>query len=193
MIPDDDWSALTAAWQAQPIDVEALRRASLRRGRRMRLLMALDVVLAVIAVGLVAHLLLGDAGFVARVGAGIGIVALTASVWINFSLRRGLWHAANDSAVGLLKLQRERRRNAIRMALWGPVFLPLGALTGFLISRGTPRPETAAGWPPSLKLALIGVLVAAFCLGSLLYVRRQRRRIAAIDAHLAQLDPPGGP
>jgi hypothetical protein len=190
MSVDDEWSSLAAAWQAQPVDVERLRRASLHRSRRMKLLMALDVICIVAAAAFAVHLLVTGAGFWSRAGIAIGLAALAASVLLNYRLRRGLWHAANDSVVDLLKLQRARRYNAIRMALWGPVFLPLGVLTGFLIGRdATIRAASAAG-PSWVKLAVATGLVIGFCIGSVLYVRRQRRRIAAIDAHLAQLEPP---
>jgi hypothetical protein len=190
MNPDDDWSALATAWRAQPIDVDALRRAALRRARRMKLMMVLDVVLALLALALALRLLVSGADFWPRVGIGIGLAALAASVLINYRLRRGLWQAANDSVAGLLTLQRARRRNAIRMALWGPLFLPLGVLSGLLIGRGTAPALTPAGWPLWLRLALAGGIMVAFGVGSLLYVRRQRRQIAAIDAHLAQMEPP---
>lgn len=188
MNPDDDWSALASAWRAQPIDLESLRHASLRRARRMQLMMALDIASALLAAALAAHLYLSGAEFWQRVGIGIGIAALAASVLINYRLRRGLWHAANDSVTALLKLQRERRRNAIRMALWGPLFLPLGLLSGLLIGRGATPAVTSLGWPLWLRLALAAALILALCVGSVLYVRRQRRLIGAIDAHLAQMD-----
>lgn len=190
MSVEEEWSSLAAAWQAQPVDVERLRRASLHRSRRMKLLMALDVICAVAAAAFAVHLLVTGAGFWSRAGIAVGLAALAASVLLNYRLRRGLWHAANDSIVDLLKLQRARRYNAIRMTLWGPVFLPLGALTGFLIGRdATIRAASAAG-PSWVKLAAATGLIIGFCIGSVLYVRRQRRRIAAIDAHLAQLEPP---
>ena len=188
MNPGDDWSTLASAWRAQPIDLESLRRASLRRARRMRLMMALDILSALLAAALAAHLYLSGAEFWQRVGIGIGIVALTASVLINYRLRRGLWHAANDSVTALLKLQRERRRNAIRMVLWGPLFLPLGLLSGLLIGRGPAPVATSLGWPLWLRLTLAAALIVALCAWSVLYVRRQRRQIAVIDAHLAQMD-----
>lgn len=188
MNPDDDWTALASAWRAQPVDLASLQRASLRRAWRMRLMMALDVASALLAVALAARLYLGGAEFWPRVGIGIGIAALAASVLINYRLRRGLWHAANDSVLALLTLQRERRRNAIRMVMWGPLFLPLGLLSGLLIGRGQSPAATSSGWPLWLRLALAAALIAAVCVGSVLYVRRQRRQIAAIDAHLAQMD-----
>lgn len=190
MNPDDDWSELASVWRAQPIDLEPLRRASLRRTRRMRLMMALDIAFALLAAALALRLYLSGAEFWQRVGIGVGIAALAGSVLINYRLRRGLWHAANDSVAALLKLQRERRCNAIRMALWGPLFLPLGLLSGLLIGRGPALAVTSPGWPLWLRLALAAALVLALSVGSVLYVRRQRRQIALIDRHLAQMDRP---
>ncbi len=188
MNPADDWSALAAAWRAQPIDVDQLRRATLRRARRMQLLTALDVLVAVVALAFAVHFWRADADLWPRVGVGIGVAALCAAVALGYRLRRGLWQAAGDSVVDLLKLQRARCRNAIRMALWGLWFLPLGALSGLLLRRGRSPLQLPVGWPPALKLALIVALLLALGLGTWLYVRRQRRRIAAIDAHLAQLE-----
>lgn len=191
MNPADDWSSLAAAWRAQSIDVEGLRRATLRRARRMQLLMLLDVLVLLAAFALAIHLWRGGADVWPRVGIGVGVGALCVAAAINYRLRRGLWRAGGDSVVELLKLQRERRRNAIRMALWGPWFLPLGALSGVLLRRG--RSSLAlppSSWPSGLGLALAAGLVVALGMGTWLYVRRQRRRIAAIDAHLAELEPP---
>ena len=182
----DDWNALAAAWQAQPVDVEALRRAVRRRSRRMQLLMALDVACAVAGVGLALYFFTRAAAFWPRFGSLLGLAVMAAAVLINYRLRRGLWQAADNSVTGLLKLQRRRCLNAIRMALWGPLFLPLGMLTGVLVGRGwTPAPD---GWSPPTKLALLLLALLLFGLFSLLYVRRQRRRIAAIDGLLEQLE-----
>jgi hypothetical protein len=190
MNPADDWSNLAAAWRAQPIDVENLRRATVRRARRMQLLTVLDVLVAVVAFAFALRFWQAGAEFWPRVGVAVGALALIAAVALGYRLRRGLWQAAGDSVVDLLKLQRARCRNAIRMALWAPWFLPLGALSGLLLRRGRSplQLQLATGWPPALKIALIAALLLALGLGTWLYVRRQRRRIAAIDAHLAQLE-----
>jgi hypothetical protein len=187
MNPPDDWNALSAAWQAQPVDVDALRRAVQRRSWRMKLLMALDVACAVVGAVFAVHLFLGSAGFWPRVGSGIGLAALAAAVLINYRLRRGLWQAADSSVIALLNLQRQRCQNAVRMALWGPLFLPLGMLTGVLISPGWPAMAGQSSERIAAKLILVLLVVVVFCAISWLYVRRQRRRIAAIDALLEQL------
>lgn len=182
----DDWTALAAAWQAQPVDVEALRRAVRRRSWRMRLLMALDVICAVAGAGFAAYLFTQVTAFWPRVGAVVGLTALAAAVLINYRLRQGLWQAADNSVTGLLRLQRRRCVNAVRMALWGPLFLPLGMLTGVLVGRGwMPAP---GGWSLQTRLALLLLALLLFGLVSLLYVRRQRQRIAAIDGLLQQLE-----
>lgn len=187
---DDDWSTLAATWRAQPVDLDHLRRTTLRRTLRMKLLMTLDVVCALLIVAIGVHLFAADAGFWPRVGAAIGVAALTASVFINYRLRSGLWDAAHNSVAGLLRLQRERRRNAIRMTYWGALFLPLGALTGLLIGRSIRLP-LVPGLPQWAKIVVVATLVAIFLVGSVLYIRRQRSRIAAIDVLLEQMGPPG--
>lgn len=188
---DDEWHSLAAAWQAQPVDLAALRRAAQRRAWRMKLLMAFDIAAAAAGIAFAVWLFVHGSGPGSRLGAAIGIAALAGSVLIHYRLRRGLWHAANDSLVSLLRLQRARRRNAIRMALWGPLFLPLGLLVGLLIGRDETTPALLPGLPLWLRLLLAAGIIIGFCIGSLLYVRRQRRRIASIDAHLAQFEPPG--
>lgn len=184
---DDGWGSLAAAWQAQPVDLEALRRDTVRRTRRMQLLMALDVAAVVAAAAAAAVLFLRIDNGYARAAAVIGLVSVCLALWLNWRLRRGLWRAAGDSAVDLLRLQRKRCLNAIRMAQWGPLFVPLGALTGALLARGEMPKVVSLQLPTPYKLLLLAVLVIGYCAGSVLYVRRQRRRIAAIDAHLSQL------
>lgn len=189
MSPGDDWSGLADAWRAQPVDVARLKQASLWRGRRMKLLMALDVAGLLVVLALVLRLGLAGSGIWAQLGLGLGVAGLVASVAINYRLRRGLWQAANDSAVTLLQLQRDRCRNAIRMVQWGLLFLPLGLLVGLLL-RDTPVSAMAlqgAAWPPLLRLAAIVALLLAAIVASLLYMRRQRRKLAAIEALLQQL------
>lgn len=186
--PDDGWGSLAAAWQAQPVDLGSLRRATARRTRRMQLLMALDVFFVVAAAaGAVLLFFNVDNGY-ARAAAVVGLASVALALLLNWRLRRGLWRASGDSAVDLLKLQRKRCVNALRMAQWGPLFLPLGALTGTLVARGEVPKVLSLPLPPTYKLVLLAVLVIGFCAGTVLYVRRQRRRIAAIDAHLAQLE-----
>jgi hypothetical protein len=186
--PDDGWGSLAAAWQAQPVDLDSLRRATARRTRRMQLLMALDIFFVVAAAaGAVLLFFNVDNGY-ARAAAVVGLASVALALLLNWRLRRGLWRASGDSAVDLLKLQRKRCVNALRMAQWGPLFLPLGALTGTLVARGEVPKVLSLQLPPTYKLVLLAVLVIGFCAGTVLYVRRQRRRIAAIDAHLAQLE-----
>jgi hypothetical protein len=184
----DDWSALSAAWKAQPVDVDALRGAVERRSRRMRLMMALDVVLGLVAVVFLGYLYFSTDGITprARFGLGFCAVAMIGGVWLNYRLRRGLWHAASNSAVDLLKLQRQRRVNAVRMALWGFVALPLGIVGGVLTRPGVAWPG-ALGLSTGWKLAVVSLILITFVVGTWLYVRRQRRLIAAIDALLGQL------
>lgn len=189
--PDESWNLLAAAWQAQPVDLDALRRATARRTRRMQLLMALDILAAVAGAALAVHALFNlDNGY-ASAAAVVGLASLMLALLLNWRLRRGLWRASGDSAVDLLKLQRKRCVNALRMAQWGPLFLPLGALAGSLLARGEVPKLVSLNLPPPVKLALLAVLIVGFCVGTVLYIRRQRRRIAAIDTHLAQLDGPG--
>lgn len=186
--PDDGWGSLAAAWQAQPVDLGSLRRATARRTRRMQLLMALDIFfVAAAAAGAVLLFFNVDNGY-ARAAAVVGLASVALALLLNWRLRRGLWRASGDSAVDLLKLQRKRCVNALRMAQWGPLFLPLGALTGTLVARGEVPKVLSLQLPPTYKLVLLAVLVIGFCAGTVLYVRRQRQRIAAIDAHLAQLE-----
>lgn len=189
--PDDGWNSLAAAWQAQPVDLAALRRATARRTRRMQWLMALDILFTVVAAAGAALLFFNVGNGYARAAAVVGLASAVLALLLNWRLRRGLWHASGDNAVALLKLQRKRCVNALRMALWGPLFLPLGALTGALVARGEVPRLAGLQLPPLYKLVLLAVLLVGFCAGTVLYVRRQRRRIAAIDAHLAQLESAG--
>lgn len=55
---------------------------------------------------------------------------------------------------------------------------------------GAAQAVTSPGWPLWLRLALAAALIVALCVGSVLYVRRQRRLIATIDKHLAQMGRP---
>lgn len=186
MIPGDDWSALSAAWQAQPVDVDALRGAVQRRSRRMRVLMAVDVIFTLIGVAFAAYLYFNLDGMRQRVGIGIGVLALAGSLWLNYRLRRGLWNTAGNSVVDLLKLQRQRRVNAVRMAQWGIAFLPLGLVVGVLTSPGLKSGLLV--WLAAWKIAVLFAVFVVFAVGTWLYVRRQRRLIAAIDTLLAQYE-----
>ena len=118
-----DWNGLAAEWQAQdtpPLDFDALRRESRRRGFWLRLTVVTEVVLTLLT--LVACLVVAfqDAAEgtprAALVGlAGLLAVYQAAMVW----LRRRQWSAAGGEADALLALEIRRARTVIRYWRWG--------------------------------------------------------------------------
>jgi hypothetical protein len=192
----DDWDALAADWRAQPVtvvDPEALRRDVVRRGRWLRGWLALEIVLAVVTLGICAGAtwwvqppLFSPPAFLAVAAAVVGFQGW--SLWIR---RRQIRDVGLD-ARALLALERSRidtslrywRTNAwVTVALWVALFAMLMAATGVGADEMPMTPRQAA-----LALALNAPLVLAVAVFAWWWSRRCRARRGRVVALQAELD-----
>ncbi|QNK01126.1 hypothetical protein [Dyella telluris] len=193
---DDVWSEWGELWREQPtVDVAHLQRQALHKRRRMQGTVALELTASLIAVAQCVRLALrGTAHW-----AGFGIAALVFVVLLQclyLHARRGTWRASGCDVASLLRLTRRRAQAGIRLAhiyLWSTLALVAVALC-------VAAPELApARWASDaqlrhllvLQLSINGPIVAATVVACLWYQRRQRARLARVDALLMADDDSG--
>ena len=108
----DDWETLSVAWRAAPVEhplgIDTLRRTVHRRQRELIAVLAAEVAITLLVVGLTVRLLRG--GFNRATGTGAALVLLwTATVWA-FTIwnRRGTWRPLAATTKEYLRLSRQR-------------------------------------------------------------------------------------
>jgi hypothetical protein len=140
---NDDWTRLSDEWRAEPMRVplDIVRQRVRRQSHRMRLLLAFETLLSLVAV--VALVLAArraatwDAWLVIA-----GLAIFSARIWI-FSVRnrRGVWRERGDTIAAFQALEAERltRRIAAARFTWQYsvwALIPLAALGVWRASQG---------------------------------------------------------
>lgn len=120
---------------------------------------------------------------------GIGGLALAVQVWMIW-LRRQVLRARAAAPKEYLALQAQRSRVAIRLAWLALVGGPVGVAIGLALGRWAPSDGVAAAVDVGGR-GTIGVLLLGF-VAMLAYaawvVRRERRRLAATERALGELE-----
>lgn len=184
---DNDWSQWGELWRDQPTaDVARLRREVTRKRWRMRVFVTLEIIASVFACGQCVWLAMTVSGRWRWWGvASLLLVLLLQTLYLH--VRRGTWRASGHDVTSLLRLTLARARAGIRLAwinLWST--LAWLALT-LLVSAPELAPSRWEADPKlrlvlTLQVAINGPLIVATIALCAWYIRRQRRRIARIDA-----------
>lgn len=186
---DNDWSEWGELWREQPgVDVARLQRQILRKRRRMQGAVALELLASAIAVAQCVRLALSGTERWAVMGvAALVFVVLLQCLYLH--ARHGTWRASGSDVASLLRLMRRRAQAGIRLAhiyLWSTLAL-------VAVSLCVAAPELApARWASDprlqrllvLQLAINGPIIVATVVACLWYQRRQRARLARVDALL---------
>jgi len=187
---DDAWSQWGELWREQPaVDVAQLERQTWRKLRRMQGVVAMELIGSVVAIAQCVRLILRGTGH----WVGFGIAALVFVVVLQclyLHARRGTWRASGSDVTSLLRLTRQRARAGIRLAhiyLWSTLGLVAVALC---VVAPELSPAHWAADPPFRRLLVLqlgfnGPVVVATVIACLWYQRRQRARVARVDALLA--------
>ena len=192
----DDWARWGNTWQRPqpPIDTSALQRRTQRKLRNMRIVVGLEVVVTLFATSqLVWMLLQPETTLRWQAWCGASFVLMAGLIAMEIHIRRGTWHASNGSNRDLLGLDKRRTATSIRLAKWN--ILGLLLLLAITLIAAAPYFDLQR-WHDDARLrVIIAVQIAAntpVVVSALVictwYVRRQRRRIARIDALLAEYD-----
>lgn len=187
----DFWQRLQEDWQSAPsaVDLSALRRQVHRKRRRMQLLQALDVVLGLVATGVMIKQLYFLHVPHVRLLFWILVFFVWASVALGVWLRRSTWKPRGTDARSLLQLTIRRARAGLRF-VWAN-------LAGLLLLYAVAAPFFVPAFLDGTlrrRYALAGVVyaqVAVFALGvawALWYGRRQKHKLRQAKALLEQLD-----
>lgn len=184
---DNDWSEWGELWREQPaIDVACLQRQILRKRRRMQGAVALELGASAIAVVQCVRLVLHGTERWAVMGiAALVFVVLLQCLYLH--ARHGTWRASGSDVASLLRLTRRRAQAGIRLAhiyLWSTL-----ALVAVALCVAAPELARWASDPGLrrllvLQLAVNGPIVVATVVACLWYLRRQRARLARVDALL---------
>lgn len=193
MTTQDDWSEWGELWREQPgVDVARLQRQILRKRRRMQGAVMLELGASAIAVVQCVRLVLRGTERWAVMGiAALVFVVLLQGLYLH--ARHGTWRAAGSDVASLLLLTRRRAQAGIRLAhiyLWSTLVL---VAVAFCVAA----PELAH-WASDprlqrllvLQFAVNGPIIVATVVACLWYRRRQRARLARVDALLMPDDEP---
>lgn len=158
---DDDWQSLSDEWQAVPaaVDVEQLRRRVRAQSLRMRWWFAIEVIVTVAAVAVLASAARVAHRWDSWVIIG-GLALFTAVIWtFNVRNRRGIWRSASDSLEAYQALEAERRQRRLAAATFTrriclTSLVPLAVVT---VIRGR-------------DVATDGAYPVLICLGAMLYL-----------------------
>lgn len=183
-----DWSTL---WQQQPsVDIKRLRRGAHRKLWRMRLTVALELLVTLIALAQVARLML-DPGTEWRwkVWGGMLLVLLPVGQGLLLHVRRGAWRATGEEAGDILQLAAKRAIVGIRLAQLN-VWSLLLVLAVTLVVAAPDLTPTHWQHDPQLRSMVLmqcainlPVIVGGVAL-CVWYIRRQRRRLREVQALL---------
>ncbi len=113
-----NWREMGDAWRSQPVhapDVDALRREAGRRTRRLAVLATIDVVATIAVIALAVGFVRNEPGVAPLEWVVMALVAIAVAftAWTVWS-RRTLWRDTGLSASGLVALEMQRARNAMR-------------------------------------------------------------------------------
>lgn len=192
--PMKDWDALGADWRGQSVpalDVEALRREAGREGRRLRLTLGAETLLALLVAAFLVWVALKDGAtrMETWLFGGLGLLLLPYQAYVIWLRRRELSESGLDGPA-LLDMELRRCATTLHywrvgmwtaMAIWGVVYAVFWA--GVLGAWS--RPEVAG-----LFGAVLGNLVAMPLIGiyGLIRCRQVRRRRERLQGLRAQLD-----
>lgn len=182
-----------SAWQSQSVDVPKLKRSTRWKTYRMALTTASEILLTLLVWGILVQSWEPSANNPLLRGWMLAWSVLTPLLaWWTFRLRRGLWRAADESVLALLRLRLDRARGGIRMARFtlcacAVMALVTGPWLVVVQSRLPALPGTPwhRVWGAAL-LMTVGLLT--YIIGSWVYLRRRRREVAEIERLLRKLD-----
>jgi threonine dehydrogenase-like Zn-dependent dehydrogenase len=192
--PSMDLDELRSVWRdtvgPDAASLQQLRRDAVSQTRRLYAAVALECMGTAAAIVLFVWLA-GDAATAAGRLAylGVGVLALTVQVWMIW-LRRKVLRARAAAPRDYLVLQAQRSRVAVRLAWLALVGGPVGVAIGLVLGRWAPSKGIAVAVDVGGRGA-IGLLVLGF-VAMLAYaawvVRRERRRLAATERALGELE-----
>lgn len=195
MSEQNDWQDLSALWQ-QPasVDIERLRRGAHRKLWRMRVTVAFELLVSLIAMGQIVRLMLDPGtGWRWKVWGAMLLVLLPIGQGLLLQVRRGAWRATGEEAGDILQLAARRAVVGIRLAKLNVWSLLLVLAVTLVVAAPDLMP---AHWQHDQQLRSMVLIQCAVNLPiivgglglSIWYMRRQRRRLREVQALLRDYD-----
>lgn len=195
MSAPDDWSVWGEAWRSQAVpSMDDLRRRVRRKRWRMSLFVALELLYSLYIVVSLLWLLLHP-GYPAVMKFWmvlmLPLVLVTQAMFLH--VRRGTWRAMGEDLPALLALLRRRAQAGIRLAklwMWSNGLQALTAVLCFAPEltlqrwQSDPWLRRMVEWNVGVNAVVLGALFA----GCAWYIRRQRRKLADVEAMLRTCD-----
>ncbi|WP_329741783.1 hypothetical protein [Dyella sp. A6] len=196
MIPHDDWSRWGEDWQRQPpVDLGRLRARVRRKLWQMRMVIAFEWLVSLVAAGqLVRVLFMPAADARWKLWAVLVFVVLIAPTpYLSLRVRRGTWRAPTGSVSDLLRLTARRARAGIRIAWINILSIPL--LLAITLPIAAPwlapsrwRHDPAFRHMLILNVGFCGTIFLVALVFFVFFLRRQRRRLRQVEALLREED-----
>lgn len=188
-----EWQTLMSTWQSQPVDLPKLTRATRWKTRRMMLMTAYEL-LSVVVIWAMTPIYWERSGQwpMIRYWMLFWCVATPVAVWITIRMRRGMWSAADESLLGLLRLQRNRALGGVRMGRYTIASCGvLGVFTFIWLAVGLilyPPPGGDSWYRLASPFAFTAGWLLLFVLISLIYIRRRQEEVTKVDSLLRDLE-----
>ena len=193
MNPHDDWTRWGESWRQQPaIDAQRLRRDVRRKTWRMRIVIALELLVALVAVAQLLWML-WQPGVSLRwkSWAGLSLALVATAIAMSLHLRRGTWRTLSDDPRDLLRFCEARAYAGIRLAKWNAWSTLLVIAVSLILAAPELDP---ARWQhdPQLRLLIVvqfivnAPIVIAIFWSCAWYIRRQRRKLERLGMLLRE-------
>lgn len=176
-----DWLEMGDAWRSQPVlapDIDAMRREANRRTRRMAVLGSIDVVATIAGIAMAVWLLRQEPGMTPLEWVVLTLLAIAMSFtgWTVWS-RRTLWRDNGLSAGGLVALEMQRARNAMRY--WRLNTLLMSAMFAVVLIAAVAQSQ---GWieaPGTASWWFVLAITFALLLATVAFDRWRSKRLRA--------------
>jgi len=194
MKPADDWNRWAQTWQQQPsINVDQLRQQVRRKQWRMRIFIVWRVIGAIIVVTALTRLQMAPGiPIPMRVWGGIMLPLFALIFYMRVRQYRGIWNAASEGTVDLLRLTAKRARAGIRLAWTNVAAIILISVVSLSFAAPYLMPVR---WlhDPNVRhvlaplIATNGAIAIAALVINASYMHRQRARLHHVEALLAEV------
>jgi len=190
MTETNDWLQLANTWQAQAVDLPALRRRTRWYTARMVALISLEIAIVLMIWTLAIYWRwFQPLPTLWQVWTWLWAVLAPVMTYFNLRARRGTWRAQQDSVHGLLELRIRRANANLKTIRYGTIFSPAGMVLGWIWNGLTVWQYGGDGpwW-----LLYSGALMVTLIIGGWLlvighYARRERRTLAVTESLLQDL------
>ena len=190
MTDANDWLQLATTWQAQPVDLPALRRSTRWHTLRLYSVVAFELAVVLMIWALAIYWQwIKPLPTLWQIWGWLWAVLAPLLTGFNLRARAGSWRAPEDSIRGLLELKRARAQGSLRMIRFGNATLPYAIALAWLWNGLSLWLYPPKSWGPAAFSGAVLVTVTLLLWLALCNrrARRDRRTIAEAERLLQDL------